>query len=320
MSLVAPSDPVAMPYEFCPESRPFFKKYNDRLEIPISLAASALIVTVLAFAGSILFYRFMSGSSAKPPLAITAVYGDADFGEGQHAATSGDQAVAPTAPPQSNEPLPSLSLPTIPQADAPFAADTRSDLALPELRSSPFDELQENLQKKSEKSDGKTDGYPKTGPGDDPNNARSRSMRWVMRFNVQDGEDYLNQLALMKAVIMIPIPKDEKSFLVFTEFGNGKLPKPNRKATAKEIERESAKMRFCDVTERANQDIGKSLGLSITPKCFFVFFPSELEKKRAKAEEDYKGRKANEIAETIYRITVKDGTIEFKVIEQTLKQ
>src|SRR5207248_3032731 len=56
---------------------------------------------------------------------------------------------------------------------------------------------------------------PGNGPGGIANDSRARSLRWVLRFSTTDGQDYLDQLAAMGAVILIPLPPENKECLFF---------------------------------------------------------------------------------------------------------
>ena len=138
-----------------------------------------------------------------------------------------------------------------------------------------------------------------------------------MRFQVQDGRDYLRQLSLLKAIVLVPIPPTNKDMMIFKDLTNGS---PNRAATSAEIDELSRQMRFCDITSKAVLEIAQTFRLNFTPQCFFAFFPKELEARLARDEENFRGRKAKDIEETIFKVTVHGDSYQIRVEDQTAKK
>src|SRR5437762_1594920 len=79
------------------------------------------------------------------------------------------------------------------------------------------------------------------GAGSHP--ARARSLRWVMRFKTAIGDDYVAQLAAMNAVMLVPLPPDNKDCLYFT---NLKSPDGRKKATDYDLRKLGGQIKFSD--------------------------------------------------------------------------
>jgi hypothetical protein len=143
-------------------------------------------------------------------------------------------------------------------------------------------------------------------------------MRWVMKFSVRDGKDYVGQLGLMKATLLVPIPPGNKQMMIFEDLRN---PQPGRIASDSDIDRLSRQMRFSDVSDDAVKEVAKALGItSFTPQAFFAFFPKDLEEDLAKKERDFRRKRTEDIEETKFQVTVRGNTFDVKVVDQKLKR
>jgi hypothetical protein len=142
-------------------------------------------------------------------------------------------------------------------------------------------------------------------------------MRWVLRFNVDSGKDYLNQLGALDAAIVIPIPTDtEKAILI----PNAKKPAEKQETPDKELGKLLERVCFAERRKEAVEAVAGNLGLDFKPTLFFAFLPKELEPELARKEKEYRNRLPSEIAETVFRVTLRDGKVEIVVVEQTPKK
>lgn len=151
----------------------------------------------------------------------------------------------------------------------------------------------------------------------DPNSTHNRSLRWVLRFRVTDGRDYVAQLRLVGAEILVPLPPDNKEAHVFPDLND---LKKGRTATADDLKRLAGKVKFSDTRREQVAEVVAALGLDAKPKEFWAFFPKELEDELARKEKAYRNRKPEDIEETIFRVTVRAGKLEIVVDDQRVKR
>jgi hypothetical protein len=306
--------------------KPFLKKYNERLEIPISTVASICAHTL--FVALVIFAIPMLSKKKKDAVPIMMVDGQDESGVGSAGSGGTPEPIASgfTKPTISDyQRLNPTPLPQLKQEMQDRIQMTDPDIKIPDSEVAGLSALDQQLRDKFEnfgqrKGDGNSTGSGSTGQvGSGPggfgaDSTRARSMRWVMRFQVSDGKDYLRQLSVLKATVLIPVPPENKEMMIFQDLVSGS---PNRAATAKEIDDLSRQMRFCDVSAKAVNEIGSAFRLRFNPLCFFAFFPKPLEEKLAKDEENYKGRKAKDIEETIFKVSVTGNSYTITIVDQT---
>ena len=68
------------------------------------------------------------------------------------------------------------------------------------------------------------------------------------------------------------------------------------------------------------QGVAGAVGLDFTPRTFWAFFPKSLEDELARKETGYRNKRADDIEETIFRVTVRGGRFELVVDEQKMKR
>jgi hypothetical protein len=216
-------------------------------------------------------------------------------------------------------------LPVVKEKIAESINMTPSDITIPDATAAGLASLDKALRdailgRNPGAGDGKgtgTSGQSGTGKGGiGADDSVARSMRWVMRFDIQNGQDYLRQLSVLKATLLIPIPPENRQMIIVTDLSSGS---PNRIATEQEVNDLARQMRFCDINAKAVSEIGMAFKLNFSPACIFAFFPKQLEERLAQDEVAFNGRKAKDIAETIFKITVTGDSYTIKVIEQTLR-
>lgn len=312
----------------------FWERYNRRLEFPLA-AVAAVLLHVIVFV--VLVFGLLSllsdNSTPNPKLELVAVGGLDDAGEGS-AGSGGNpnpDLIKDVSPERSARDI----LPT-PQAIADAKEDIKKivledpsgQLPIAASNAANYSMLDESLRKKllgigSQKGSGpgagKGDtGQDGTGPGGTgADSTRARGLRWVLRFRVANGRDYLDQLRAMGAEILVPLPPGEKECLVFPDLKN---PEMKRVATDADFKRLAAKIKFSDTRRDAVVGVAGALGLDVTPKTFWAFFPKELEDHLARLETGHRNRRSEDIEETIFRVTVRGGNYEFVVDEQTAKR
>jgi hypothetical protein len=147
--------------------------------------------------------------------------------------------------------------------------------------------------------------------------ATTRSLRWVIRFKVDSGKDYLNQLGALDAALVLPNPTDtEKAILI----PNAKKPADKRQPTDKDFEALLKCVYFIDARKEATEALAAHLELDFKPTSFVAVLPKEWETELARKEKWYRNRLPAQIEQTVFRITVRDGKAEIIVYEQLVKK
>lgn len=317
-----------------PPEEEFWERYNRRLEFPLA-AVAAVLLHVIVFV--VLVFGLLSllagDESPNPKLELVAVGGLDDAGEGS--AGSGGNPDPDLIKDVSPERTAKDILPT-PQAIADakenikkiVLEDPSGQMPVAAPNAAAYSQLDESLRKKllgvgSQKGSGPGAGRGDSGEqgagpgGTGADSTRARGLRWVLRFKVANGRDYLEQLRSMGAEILVPIPPGEKECLLFPDLNN---TAQKRTATDADFRRLAGKIKFSDTRRDAVFGVAGALGLDISPKTFWAFFPKELEDHLARLETGYRNRRAEDIEETIFRVTVRGGTYEFVVDEQVAKK
>jgi hypothetical protein len=141
-------------------------------------------------------------------------------------------------------------------------------------------------------------------------------MRWVLRFKVSSGRDYVEQLKSMGAVILVPVPGTAKNFY-FPDLNN---LTNQRIASDDDLRALGNKIKFSDHRRDAVQQVAGTLGLDFRPDAFWAFFPKGLEDELARKETGFRNRRSEDIEETIFRVTIRGGSYEIVVDEQKIKR
>jgi hypothetical protein len=324
------------PNELIPELPPeetFWKKYNDRLEFPTSIVGSVFVFVFTLFLIIVVVYQ-LDKLGKKPIIPILPVDGFDESGVGSAGSGGVPEPIARGMSAPKPEDFAKLKLPdTLPKVKQDIQDRLKidspdTDIKVPDAEAAALATLDAALRDKmlgigQQKGDGSSTGSGATGQvGSGPggfgtDSTRARSMRWVLRFTFQDGRDYLRQLSLLKATILIPIPPTNNDMMIFKDLSTGA---PNRPATAAEIDDLSRQMRFCEITSKSVQEIGQAFRLNFTPQSYFAFFPKDLEARLARDEENYRGRKAKDIEETIFKVTVNGNNFDIRIEDQTPKK
>lgn len=324
-------DPDAVIAEQLPDEE-FWEKFNRRLEFPLATVA-AILVHVFVGAGIVFgIFGLMNGEDrSNPPLQLVNVGGMDDIGEGSQG--SGGIADPDIVKDVDAIKAAQASLPT-PQALAEARENMKIVLDDPTGRmpvsatnAAAYSQLDEAIRKKllgvgAKKGSGPGggsgfDGTNGNGPGGTgADSTRARGLRWVLRFRIADGSDYVAQLKAMGAEVFVPLTTDNKKCLIITDLG---APSP-RIASDADMNRLAGKIQFSDNRPKLVREVLTVLKVNEPAKAFWAFFPKDVEDKLARAEVSYRNRQPDRIEETIFRVTVRGGSYEMVVEDQTVKK
>jgi hypothetical protein len=321
----------SIPDEAPPEEE-FWDKYNPRLEFPLSSVGTFLVHVLI---GTLLVFMLWamednddhSGVGVK----MMDVAGMDDFGDGS-AGSGGqdDPLVKSDADSMRQDNIASLADPTaLPQITEDLKKtlkyiDPSGNLPITAANAVAYDKLSETMKKKllggrqgagSEAGTG-FDNSKGQGPGGTgANSTLGRNMRWTLRFRVSSGRDYLSQLQAMHAKLLIPMPDPTKCILI-EDIAN---PNAQKIISENDLGPYADRLKFADSRREAVTAVAGTLGLDFTPKTFFAVFDQEMEADLARKETGYRNRRAEDIEETVFKVTVRGGEYEVVVDEQKAK-
>jgi len=332
MSTTAPPPLPRKPGPLIPPDEQFWEKYSPHYEFPLSTVGSIAlhIAALVMFLAALWMLARMTGSEKNQvTMASMNVIGD---GTGDPAAGSGGQRAPEEALPaeQNTNPRPVPDKPLDPvvkdqlkdifpvvstDADAPRIEDLKLPQQLEKLEEGLRRRLLDGMSKKKGTGTGEGSG-PTDTPGKgsntigDPTSSQNRSVRWALNFKTLSGKDHLNQLAAMKATIVIPFPPDWKTSKAFRNLENSPpTVEPFR------IENMNG-VYFVDDSAESASRLAKALGLDFDPPVFLAFFPKDVEEELAAKERAFRGRKEREIFSTEFQVLMRDGKPSITVIAQ----
>ena len=316
-----------------PDENVFWQVYSPRFEMPISYVVAALLIALFIGTMAVLVGLENSPKNTKPGARIGTVDGPDDFGEGDEGAGGKENPITigdslPTKEDIANIlPDPNMSLPQVkedmqnklkledPNSTIPIAANNAA--ALSSLDKQIQDLLMGN--KKGSGGPGKEGenekGTGKGGTGSE--STRARSLRWVITFSTRGGQDYLDQMQGLGAVIFVPIPGESNKFMTYANLTN---PGKGEKVSESEVAKHIAKLQFHDFRRESIREVSEALGLNFTPKSFIAFFPKTFEDDLSKKEAGYQQRRSADIEETKFQVVRRGGNYEIHVTGQSLKK
>ncbi|HBI46937.1 MAG TPA: hypothetical protein DDY78_29405 [Planctomycetales bacterium] len=153
----------------------------------------------------------------------------------------------------------------------------------------------------------------KAGKEHQPNEREKRMLRWSMKFNTQNGNDYLRQLEALGAVLAIPTGPNSFEVVDLTK-------KPLR-PEAKDLST-IQKIWWIDDNPRSVLSLMEAMRLPGRPGRIIAFIPNEVEDDLAKTELAYHHLEADDIFETTFAIHMPGAggrKYDVKVIEQKRK-
>lgn len=316
-----------------PPEEEFWDKYNKRLEFPLS-AVSAVLVHVLV--GALLIYVLFTLMANKNdrsgvPVKLVDLAGLDEAGMGSAGSGGEDDPFVVRDGDQRKSDITSFINPSdlpkvredIQQAIKYF--DKEGRLPISDSNVAAYAALNEKVRDKllggkqgSGPGDGAGyDGSAGKGPGGKgADSTLGRNMRWVLRFKVSGGRDYLAQLKTMKAKILVPMPGSDKCLLI----ENLDNPTVHRLATDADLGALANQIKFSDHRRDAVQGVAGALGLDFRPDAFWAFFPKEIEEDLSNKETGFRNRRSDDIEETIFRVSVIGGQYKIVVDEQKIKR
>ena len=310
-----------------PPEEEFWEKHNKRLEFPLGAMGAVLFHVIV---GVLLVFALNYMANGPDRSGVPVVLAEGGFDDtGAGSAGSGGQEDPIEDKKTLQERLQEITDPaTLPELtknlqkiidlpDTPIAQENAANFSKVDK------ELLQKLMGSNKKGAGPGtgsgfDGTAGSGPGGSgADSTRARSLRWVLRFRTANGGDYVNQLAAMNALVLIPIPPENKDCLIVE---NLRSPKA-RKATEDDLKRLASQIKFSDTREQSVRSVTSELGQGeLRAKSFWAFFPRGLEDELSRKETGYKGKRAEDIEETIFTVRVTGGGYELVVVEQKLKK
>jgi hypothetical protein len=327
-----------------PPEEDFWKRYSPQHEFPISSVTS---VCLYALAGlliwAVITYAVKSAEdNMSLPVENIAIAGGGGSPEGEGTVGPGDlppkqgkEAVEERKPEPSTPVVPEeklaevapdpLDLPELQVADARIIDDPALKEAHDRLANLSKDARKQLFQgvaspgpSKGLGGSGEGAGKGKgrgTGEGDlegagkgKLNVRQKRVLRWVMLFNTLDGNDYLNQLHGLGAILAIPDPQG--GYQVIRDLK--KLPAQGDREELADIKR----IFWIDDKAQSVGSLARALRLTFPPPHIVAFFPEKLEKELLAKELKYRGRKEEDIRETRFRVERRAGAYEPRVESQ----
>lgn len=314
----------------------FWEQYNKRLEFPLATVAAVLLHVLIAALLIFVLVRLMGKEDrSNVPLKLVPEMGGLDD-EGSGQAGSGGQ----TDPLKEGKPSSlgqDIALPDPNQMldmkekirDAIKIDDAAGELPPISPRNvKAYSDLDKALLDKLMNQGARKGAGPGAGTGSDASqgagpggtgasSTRARSLRWVMRFRTSDGSDYVAQLAGLGAVILVPLPPDNKDCLYFPDLKN---PSNHRRATDSDLSGLAGQIKFSDTRPDSVRGVCGALGVTEPARSFWAFFPKGLEDQLAAKETGYRNRRPEDIEETVFRVIVRGGSYEIVVDDQTPKR
>ncbi|HVK13565.1 MAG TPA: hypothetical protein VM597_32765 [Gemmataceae bacterium] len=311
-----------------PPEEEFWDKYNKRLEFPLSTVATILLHVLVGTIIVLILLRMESKEDhSSVDVKFMSISGMDDYGAGspgsggreepivermnQDPATAAEQSLADPSK------LPEIKEKTI------KLIDPTGNLPITSANAVAYEGLDKAIRDKllgANRGTGNTPGKGIDGSGTGPggtgaDSTLGRNLRWTLRFRIQDGRDYLRQLDAMGAKILVPRPGTEQCVVVDQPAN----PASKRVVGQDQLGPYADVVKFADSRPAVVRDVAIALQLEFTPKTFFAVFSKELELDLARMERNHANRRAEQIEETIFVVTVSGGTYSIKVAEQKLR-
>lgn len=299
--------------------QPFWERYNSSLEFPISTAIAVLLV---AIATAIFIFSLRMTVTDKQPVNLVFGGGDDDSGDGSPGDGGSDLAQGkPLSAAEMQKLMQELQLNDVKELNQKL--DLGDDNEVPDSEKLALATLSDDLRKKlisarSGTGNGTSGGDPLSGKGPGGFGASStyaRALRWILRFETTSGEDYVNQMSGIGGVVMVPVPPENKNFIIFKSPRSGQ----SAPATDDDIQKYAKLIQFAEVRKEPVESVAKALKLTFTPKMFYAYFPRDLEEKLAALEKNYQNKAPEQIRSTAFKVIVRGGNYEFIVVEQKLR-
>lgn len=330
----------------------FWEKYNDRLEFPLSTVGAVFLHVLVAVLLFLVMSYLVNRGADKTPVPITFIDVGGDDLEGQGSEGSGgDEIVGISGSPLDGtfDAQPTNTNTPTPQANPYTPPDPKGLSSNPQPsafeKTGPAIQSQQTGGKQGTGNQGGVGGEGRKGSGpggsgNDATRARQKWARWVLSFSTfdDDGRDYLNQLGVFGATLVVPRPGDNE-YLVYDDIVHNTNVKTMKKADAERaysthlwFSEEPGK--YTDAGRRATSqrritDVVRALKLDFTPEKFMAVFPKELEGaldakedaflQRLRAETRYATIVVEDVQATVFAVDRQKGGREVEVTRMQLK-
>lgn len=297
-----------------PPEEEFWDKYNHHFEFPFSAVGAVLLHLTVVIAIYLVMLKTKNAALDKNlPVVISPVSG-LDTEDGAPGAGEGDGEVKPEE--RFEQPITPQELEKLPDIQKTLEDVVPDPSIIPKDKLADFSNLDKDLQNKLARGDG-THGKGPGGMGH--SNAAAQSFRWTMRFKTRSGRDYIYQLGILQAKLLVPLPPDNKKCMLFDNLTadppKGRVIEPN----SPEMTQLAGQVRFSDRSPDSVRQVAGALNMDETPKLFYAFFPGELRLRLAQMEKDYAGAELKDIEETVIAMNLGGGKIEPRITEQRLR-
>jgi hypothetical protein len=141
----------------------------------------------------------------------------------------------------------------------------------------------------------------------------TRMLRWIIHFDTSNGEEYLRQLRALGGILAIPRDAMGVQYYLIRDL-SAKPPKLLEEDVSK-IDR----IFWIDDKPNSVKPLMEAIGLSQRPDRVVVFLPPQFEEKLFELEKKYQNLKEDEIYETVFQVTRKDGEYVPLVVQQKQK-
>jgi hypothetical protein len=324
---VADRKPASAPRPLLPPEEKFWKRYSPHNEAPLSGVSSFLLhlLALLLLIGVVWLYSKMNPEEKNSSLPVETIRigggGGSLQGKDKGPGGSGepgdpggeDEQGSPDRPdkqppPPEHQPLPEVQAQGIKMEfnndegiERLVERGTTQFKNLSNLEQEVRQQLRKSINPGVGGGRGKGTGQ---GPGEGPgkgnlNQREKRNLRWAMSFNTRDGNDYLNQLAGLGAMVAVPLSEKPPRFLLIRNLRSPEGAKEEDIASLNRIY-------WIDEKPDSVASLLGALGRS-GPRYFVAFFPHELEKRLLSLELDelqrrYGTRDENKIHETKFDV------------------
>ncbi|WP_020474133.1 hypothetical protein [Zavarzinella formosa] len=328
--------PSPVPTPLAPPDEQFWEKYSPHYEFPLSSIGSIAlhVAGLMIFLGALYMLSKMTLPGTEPvPMREMMVSSE---GDGKEDGAPGSGGGAPIEDINHERPMdptrviPDKTLDNVRAEIKDFVPNIPQDKDSPKIEDLPsfkkFAQLNEDLRKALMQGKGGSKGAgpesgraatenPEVGAGGnkingDPTSSINRAVRWELTYKTESGQDYVKQLAAMKATLVIPQPPDFQKTLAYKNIDQ---PRP----VGEPINVDQIKgLYFVDDSADSASKVARTLGLNFDPPHFVAFFPKDVEEELAAKERNYRGRKEDQIFSTKFKILIRDGKYTIQVLDQ----
>lgn len=301
--------------------QPFLERYNKHLEMPLGWALAVFFYVCLAGLFVLIATVFTARIDTKP-VPISTLDGPDDAGLGNRNA-GGEDIPLNAAPAAADIDRLTKNVPDLNQVrddiEKQFKIDVGEGVEIPDSTAIPLIALDKTIRDKlmgaAKKGSGDGTQPGAHGPGA-ADTTKARGLRWILKFDTRSGRDYLNQLAAMKAVILVPTP-DGKKMYIFRDLIN---PKPGTLASDADLDGMANQIQFSDMRQKSVEAVAEALGVQgYTPLAFWAFFPKGMEQRLADLEVRYRNKRPEDVRQTTFRVVIRGGEVDLIVIDQQMK-